>query len=135
VVFPARWAAGLLAVGIVVPVAVIWAQRTPAENPPPGNLHTASNPAVAPAAAAKHSSPDFNDLDEVQGGRAQFVGVLSDVQQAVAWLVSMIPIVVCVVGFLVLVIVVRKYARRISEEMAQLEVTLERPLEHRDKFD
>jgi hypothetical protein len=122
-------------VGIVVPVAFLWAQRASTEKAVPAQPSDRNATAAAAPGAPRKPPSDFDDLEEAKGGQNEFAGALSDVQHAISWIVSLIPIVACIVGFFVLIIVVRVYARRISEEMAQLDITLDKPLEERQKFD
>jgi hypothetical protein len=87
---------------------------------------------VAGEARSSSSNSPADDIEELQGGRAKVIG---DVQQAITWLISLVPIVLCIVGFLVVIIIIRAYSRRIAEEMADLNITLSQPLEKRQKFE
>jgi hypothetical protein len=128
----------VLTLGIVVPVAVIWAQRTPAEKPAPPLSSSNPNAAAPPAAPVMPPKPrdDLAEvIDEVQGRQDQAVNILGDVHQGITWVVSLIPVIACIAGFIILIVICRMYSRRLNEEMAQLSITLDRPLEHRDKLD
>jgi hypothetical protein len=129
---PSRWATALLVVLLLVP-ALSHGESTPAGNHPVG-ASVAGNKGNQPAVEARHGAtagPD-DGIDELQGGRAKALG---DVQQAIAWLISLVPIVLCIVGFLVVIIIIRAYSRRIAAEMAELNFTIARPLDQRHKFD
>jgi len=120
VFLPSRCTAAVLVAFGLLPCTLFGAEPAPAGKPG-GSQQGNNQPAAAPA---KHHHPGGDDVEELEGSRARALGNL---EQLFSWLASTVPIVLCIVGFLTVVIIIRSYARRIAEETAYLDMTVARP--------